>query len=149
MLKFNAPGETGNICSLTQYFRNGEIWGVNAEQFEIDEQEAEQQISSQNVELTIMGSLNSYLEFQRDVNKIKPPYTVEAGLYGVKGWILIHPDLTFRRDAKFHPNSFELRRVLNSADLDVQRKFLIEFFELMHKQTGYPRPQKLYGFPPD
>jgi hypothetical protein len=90
--------------------------------------------------------LNLYFEFLQEVSKIEPPYTVEAGLHGVKGRNLVNNGSVIG-NARVFEDSFELRDVLHSTDLTTQDKFLLEFFELMHGQTGYSRPPKLYGFP--
>jgi hypothetical protein len=145
---FTPAGTPGNIGSLTQYFRNGEIWGINADVLLQGERGGEKWLISHGVEQNTAESLNLYLEFFREVSKIEPPYTVEAGLHGVKGRTLVNSGSTIG-NARVFEDSFELRRVLHSTDLTTQDKFLLEFFELIHGQTGYPRPPGLYGFPPD
>jgi hypothetical protein len=136
------------IDSLTQYFRNGEIWGINAYACQRGNDDHESLVSSENIEFITIQSLKRYLDFFNDVSEIKPPYTVEAGLHGVKGKNLVISGAPLR-NAKIFEDRFELRRVLHSTDRATQDKFLLEFFEQMHDQTGHPRPQKLYGFPPD
>jgi hypothetical protein len=145
----NPAGNTLNIDSLTQYFRNGEIWGINADILRQGERGEQKWLLSMSIERTIIESLNLYFEFLRDVSKIGPPYTVEVGLHGVKGHLLIISGATFSSAGKGFENSFELRRVLHNTELKTQDKFLLEFFEMMYDQTGHPRPHKLYGFPPD
>jgi hypothetical protein len=81
------------------------------------------------------------------LSKIGPPYTIEAGLHDVKGRKLVNTGSVIG-NAKIFEDSFHLRRVLHSTDLGTQDKFLLEFFEMMHGQTGHPRPTGLYGFPP-
>jgi hypothetical protein len=146
-------GDTPNIDSLTQYLRNGEIWGINADILRQGERGQDQWLLSRSVEHNTAESLNLYFEFLRDVSKIEPPYTVEAGLHGVRGRSLVNTGMvmtnTSVRQAKVFEDHFEIRRVLHKTDLATQDKFLLEFFELMHGQTGHPRPANLYGFPPD
>jgi hypothetical protein len=95
----------------------------------------------------MIEGLTSYLAFLQNISKIPPPYMVEAGLHGVKGRILVN-DGSVLRNAKVYED-FELRRMLHSIDKPTQVRFLVDFFEMMHGQTGHPRPHKLYGFPPD
>jgi hypothetical protein len=145
----NPAGNTTNIDSLTQYFRNGEIWGINADILRQGERGEQRWLLSMSIERTIIESLNLYFEFMRDVSKIEPPYTVEVGLHGVRGHLLIVSRTTLSSAGKVFENSFELRRVLHNTELKIQDKCLLQFFEMMHDQTGHPRPHKLYGFPPD
>ena len=148
VVAFNPAATAGNIDSLTQYFRTGEIWGVNADVLRQGERGRDQWLISYGVEHNTAELLNLYFEFFREVSKIEPPYTVEAGLHGVKGRTLVNNGSPIG-NAKVFEDSFELRRIFHSTDLATQDKFLMEFFELMHGQTGYPRPPGLYGFPPD
>jgi hypothetical protein len=141
-----AAGSTTNIDGLTQYFRTGEIWGINAEV--LRQVEREKWLPSYSVEKITAESLNFYFEFLGDVSKIEPPYTVEAGMHGVKGRNVVNSG-SIVGNTKVYEDSFELRHVLHSTDLANQDKFLLEFFELIHGQTGYRRPPKLYGFPPN
>jgi hypothetical protein len=130
VIVINPAGNTGNIDSLTHYFRNGEIWGINADVLRQGERGEEQWLISHGVEHNTAESLNLYFEFMRDDSRIDPPYLVEAGLRGVKGRILVNTGSVIR-NAKVFEDSFELRRVLHSADLATQDKFLLEYFELM------------------
>jgi hypothetical protein len=141
-----AAGSTTNIDSLTQYFRNGEIWGINADI--LRQGERDNWLLSYGVEKNIAESLNLYFEFLREVSKIEPPYTVEAGLHGARGRNLVNTGSTVG-NARVFEDCFQLRHILHSTDLTNQDTFLLEFFELMHGQTGYPRPLKLYEFPPN
>jgi hypothetical protein len=148
VIVFSPAGNTASIGCLTQYFRNGEIWGINADVLREGERGTERLLFSLQVERNIIESLNLYFEFLRDASGAEPPYTVEAGLHGVKARNLVNAGSTVG-NAKIFEDSFELRRVLRDSDRATQDKFLLEFFELMHGQTGHPRPHKLYGFPPD
>jgi hypothetical protein len=112
----NPAGSTANIDSLTQYFRNGEVWGINADVLRQGEHGQERWLISHGVEHNTAESLNLYFEFLRDVSKIVPPYTVEAGLHGVKGRNLVNTGAVIR-NAKVFEDNFWLRRVLHSADL--------------------------------
>jgi hypothetical protein len=85
----------------------------------------------------------------REVTKIDPPYIVEGGFQGVKGRIVVNNGAVLNPTGTVFEDNFGIRRVLSNASLATQDKFLLELFELMHGQTGHPRQQKLYGFPPD
>jgi len=86
---FNPAGNTLNIDSISQYFRNGEIWGINADILRQGERGEQLWLLSQSIEHNAAESLNLYFEFLRDVSKIEPPYRVEVGLHGVKGRMFV------------------------------------------------------------
>jgi len=146
----NPAGDTANIDSLTQHFRNGEIWGINADILrQGDRGEPPPWLISMGIERTLIESLGLYFDFVRDVSRIEPPFTIEAGLHRVRGRLLVITGATLGASGKIFDDSFELRRVIRGVDQNTQHRFLLEFFELMHGQTGHPRPNKLYGFPPN
>lgn len=132
-----------SIGSLTQYFRNGEVWGINADVFS---EGTEVLLGSRLAEGTFADSLLFYTQFLETIADVQPPFTVEAGLHGVKGAILCIDGAPFR-NAKFAKDAFHLRRTLADTSKSARDQFLIDFFKLMHDQTGHPRPDGLYGFP--
>jgi hypothetical protein len=99
------------------------------------------------IERTFIESLPKYLMFMQRVGKLDPPFNLESGLHNVKGRVLVTSS-TPDNSRKIYDESFELRRTLNDVNLKTQTAFLLEFFSVMHKQTGYPRPNKFNNFPP-
>jgi hypothetical protein len=91
---FTPAGTPGNIDSLTQYFRNGEIWGINADVLLQGERAGEKWLISHGVEQNTAESLNLYIELFREVSKIEPPYTVEADIEAVAAVIWDNEGLT-------------------------------------------------------
>jgi hypothetical protein len=146
IIQFNKPRQAGSVESLVQYFRLGEIWGIRSAS---EKYGSDQLVNSERVEKTLIMSLHNFLHFQTEINKLKPPFIVEAGIEGIKGHILTIPGGVFNRDAKFATDSIVLQRKFNEIDRATQEKFLLEFFEKLHAQTGKKRPSKLFGFPPD
>jgi hypothetical protein len=77
----------------------------------------QQWLISVSAERTIIESLNLYFEFMREFSKVAPPYTVEVGLHGVRGRLLVIHGATIGSSGKVFEDGFELRRVLHNTDL--------------------------------
>ncbi|WP_051953723.1 hypothetical protein [Methylocapsa aurea] len=144
---FDSRGDCDRIDSFTQLFRNGEIWGVNKYILEGGESEERQTISSFSMEHTFHQTLPKYLTFMKDVMKCEPPYTVEAGIVGVKGRALMIMQHRTTSSGNMYEDVVWLRLILNTASADTWDKFLLTFFEKVFSQTGKVRPDGLYGFP--
>lgn len=144
----NPAGNTSNVDSLTQYFRSGEIWGINAYVLREGDQGDRKWLPSHGLEHYTAESLHFYLQFLQSVAGIDPPFTVEAGLHGIKGLNLVHSGFQIR-NAKMSEDSWTFRRVLQNTDLATQDKYLLEYYERVHDLSGHARPDRLYGFPPN
>jgi hypothetical protein len=149
VIVFSPAGNTSNIDSLTQFFRNGEIWGINAELFRQHQMNNIPVANSYSLEATIAESLQLYCDFLKDVSEAALPYTVEMGMQGVRGMILAINKVALNKNMKIADDRFEMRHTLNATDLSTREKLLLDFFNMVFDQTGRSRPEKLYGFPPD
>jgi hypothetical protein len=143
----NPAGATWNVDNLSQYFRNGEIWGINADVLRQGERPDGNWLMSLPIENLFITALTLYLEFTSRVSKIAPPFRIEAGLEGIKGWKLVHNGMSF--GAAGHGTLYEDRvvhqAILNKIDQPTQLEFLMTFFEKINRNTGHPRPRGLYG----
>jgi hypothetical protein len=83
-------GATFNLDSLSQYFRNGEIWGVNAEILRDGDRGTQKWVSSLSLENVFTKTLRQYVEFTQQVSKVALPLKIIAGIEGVKGRKLLH-----------------------------------------------------------
>jgi len=140
-------GATWNVDNLSQYFRTGEIWGVNADILRQGERGDGNWVLSLPLENLFITSLSLYLEFMEQVAKIAPPFKIEAGVEGIKGWKLVHSGVAF--GSAGHGTMYEdhvvHQALLNRTDRTVQLEFLMAFFERLNANTGNPRPKGLYG----
>jgi hypothetical protein len=140
-------GATWNIDNLSQYFRSGEVWGINADILRQGERPDGPWVLSLPLENLFITSLGLYLDFMAQIAKIGPPYKVEAGIEGIKGWKLVHNGVPV--GAGGHGTMYENRvvhqAVLNATDPTTQHGFLMAFFEKLNANTGHPRPKGLYG----
>jgi hypothetical protein len=103
----------------------------------------------QAIEAVYQFALRDYVNFMRDVGKVKPPYTVEAGLAGVKNGDLYMTDQ--RGGEIFGPmyDDVKLRETLLNDSEAEQEKFLLRLFEKIFDQSGRERPAYYNGFPRD
>src|SRR5262249_9445630 len=138
VIVFYPAGDTLRIDNLAQYFRNGEIWGINADVLRQGERGQQRWLLSRSVEKTFAESLNLFLEFMRIVSNLAPPYSVEMGIQGVKNWMLVINGTTLASAGVMAEDRIQFRKVLNTIELKTQDKLLLEFFNMMYDQTGHP-----------
>jgi hypothetical protein len=82
------PLDEERIDSLSQAFRNGELWGINRRMLRHGESQTPKLISEQYLEDVLLYHLSLYVRFLKDIVQAPPPYQVEAGIVGVPGWKL-------------------------------------------------------------
>ena len=59
----------------------------------------------------------------------------------------LYPSYGAQYPGAIYQDEIVLRQVLSNLEGETIDKFLLEFFERIHEQTGYPRPSNLCGFP--
>jgi hypothetical protein len=140
-------GDTNNADNLVQYFRNGEIWGINADILRQGERGQERWLPSYQLGRVCLDGLTQAASFVKEVSKVSPPYTVEVGVVNVKNRkLIINNQLLSQAGIMYSENVF-LRKTLSNLEKRTQDEFMLEFFEMVHADTGVPRPHKLYQFP--
>jgi hypothetical protein len=140
-------GDTNNADNLVQYFRNGEIWGINADIPRQGERGQEQWLLSYPLGAVCLDGLTQAANFVKEVSKVPPPYTVEVGVVNVKNRKLIINNQVVSQAGIIYSEDIFLRKILPDLEKRTQDEFMLEFFEMVHKDTGVPRPHKLYQFP--
>lgn len=141
---FSPAGATDRIDSLTQYTRDGEIWGINADILRQGEHGNQKVLLTLPMENLFMTSLELYMMFMKDVAKAPLPIQVEAGMQGVKDRLIAHNSYS-SQSPTMHRDAVKRRGVLQTFDRDEQWAFLVEFFKLVNAASGVPRPDGLYG----
>jgi hypothetical protein len=76
-------GNTANFDALLEYFRTGEIWGINAESLRQGEQGRNKYLYTYHLEEMLIARLRSAMRFHQEVSGIGPPFWVEVGAVGV------------------------------------------------------------------
>jgi hypothetical protein len=130
------------IEGLTQYFRNGEIWGVNA--YITQPGHGETWISALPLENTFITSLELYCMYMEMHSKVKPPITVEAGVVGVKNMRLVYNGLHDAMGKMYEPDVVH-RAIMPDFSKPTRDAFLGAFLEKVHGNTGVQRPPGLFN----
>ncbi|WP_128089424.1 hypothetical protein [Bradyrhizobium viridifuturi] len=149
---FTPAGSTARIDNLSQYTRDGEIWGVNADILRQGERGDSKLIFSLPMENLFVTQLDLYLQFMGQVSNVEPPVEVEAGIEGIAGRRIIHNGQAFVMGSGFagagdpmHQDRLMHRARLRTFDRHEQQRVLIEFFRKVNANTGIERPAGLYG----
>lgn len=146
---FEPIGVGGEVGSLSQAFRNGEVWGINIDILRQGSSRNPPLVLLRPIEAVFYHALRRYAAFLQSIGQAEPPYTVEAGIVGIKNWTLalFDPSYGAQYPGAIYQDEIVLRQVLSNLEGETIDKFLLEFFERIHEQTGYPRPSNLFGFP--
>lgn len=141
-------GSSGWVDSISQAFRNGEVWGVNTTILQQGLRDGRRMIFQATVEQVYLQSLPQYLDFIKEVSGVSLPVAVEAGLVGVKGWELIVANRYGpAASAGTMYDDVKVRRIFSADDAETQKQFLIELFQSIFDKVGVDRPAGLNGFP--
>ena len=141
---FSPAGPTPRIDSLTQYTRDGEIWGINADILRQGEHGQQRVLLTLPMENNFIVSLELYMRFMKEIAEAPVPIQVEAGLQGVKGCLIAHNSYS-SQSPTMHRDEVKHRGLLRTFEKEEQLAFLIEFFKKVNAASGVPRPDKLYG----
>jgi hypothetical protein len=142
---FTPAGPTANIDSITQYTRDGEIWGINADILRQGERGSRSTLMTLPMENLFITQLDLYMEFMRLVANAPLPIDLEAGIEGVKGRIVAHNGMIVGDGGVMHHDRVTHRGRLRAFDKAEQLAFLLEFFRKVNAGSGVPRPNGLYG----
>lgn len=141
-------GSSGRLDSVSQAFRNGEIWGVNTSILAQGLRDNRRMIFQASIEQVYLDSLPRYLDFIKQISGVLLPVTVEAGLIGVKGWeLIVATGYGPAKSAGTMYDDVKVRRIFSTDDDEVRKKFLLELFQAIFDQVGVDRPAGLNGFP--
>ena len=140
--------DEGKILSLSQLFKTGELWGINA--YAIDAERIKEfsrkfsdprfpHFPSTLVEEIFTLTLTSYLKFARETLRLELPVRLIAGATDVKGYRM---GLRGDRD-RYAGNVVDDHILYNSTidNLDAQAAVLLRpFFEYFWEECGLKRP---------
>lgn len=139
---FSPAGATNRIDSLTQYTRDGEVWGINADILRQGEYGNQKMLLTLPMENLFMTSLEHYMMFMRA--NAPSPIHIEAGIQGVKDRMIAHNSYS-SQSPTMHRDAVKHRGVLKTFERAEQWAWLLEFFKLVNAASGVPRPEGLYG----
>lgn len=132
------------ITASTQVFPNGELWGFVRRLLTVGAEH--RQIGGKAFEEIYRQTLRRYVDFMENLLGIQPPYTVEAGAVGIKGFSIVTDANGLETYGPFHDDTFKVRLLLNAAKQQALDAALLRIFEEFFGATGYPRPKGLFGF---
>jgi hypothetical protein len=138
----NVNGPT--ITASTQVFPNGELWGINRRLLTI--RAKDRQIGGKAFEDIYRQTLRRYVDFMEKVLPVQPPYTIEAGAVGIKGFSIVVDTNGVEAFGPFHDETFKTRFVLNATTQQALDAASLKIFEDYFGATGYARPIGLFGF---
>jgi hypothetical protein len=148
---FEPLGTGSEIASLSQAFRNGQVWGINVAILGQGSTKHPPAVLLYPIEKTFYNSIRYYSAFLSSLDRMEAPYSVEAGIVGVENRTLavFNPSAGGGQySGNLYQDEVILRRDLSSiSDNNKLDEFLLEFFEKIYEQTGYHRPAHLFGFP--
>jgi hypothetical protein len=135
----------GSIVTSSQLFPSGEIWGFAP--YLLKDIDQGKFIPVQAFESIFRKSLQQYVRYLENVIKLPPPYSVRAGAAGLRGYRVAIDQLD-QRYGPIHNDDFHVEKILNQTTQAVQDEFLLELYNKLFRQSGFPRPGGLFGFPP-
>jgi hypothetical protein len=100
------------------------------------------------VEQTFAYFLPQYVRFMQDKLGVPPPYRIEGGATGVKGYPIFMPSNFFEKEwGPIQDNHVRWSGMLAGADARALDAALLHIFEAFFDAGACARPEKLYGFP--
>lgn len=143
--------DNGRVTNLTQLFKNGELWGIDAEI--IDKQLLIARVDKKfgffpsSIERTfVFTPLTEYLRFTKEALKLSLPIWFIAGVTDVAGYRMLAPDgLTFggyeRTAGSVVENHIIDEGLITGYDMKAT-DILKPFFNRVWEECGLERPDK-------
>jgi hypothetical protein len=142
---FSLIGNTSSIDCVSQYMRDGEIWGVNSGLLRMGNETARKYVYTRPIEDLFLLTLNGYLEVIRQLGKVELPIQIEAGIEGIGGRVIAHEGPAINNSHVMYKDSVVHRGTLTTLNGEDQRELLLQFFRKLNNNTGVTRPVGLYG----
>ena len=95
------------------------------------------------------GALKRYLRVAENLLSLKPPFIVEAGATGIKGFTMAMPNADYNRGygGVIHDDDIKSRHTLGSLKNGDVNSVLLAIFEDFFDAAGENRPENFRGFP--
>jgi hypothetical protein len=150
-ISYHAIPDSPQLLTASQLFLNREIWG-----FEADILHPEHPLRPEGVigiptgylERNFAEALHTYLKFMKEQLKIDPPYRIEAGAIGCKGYVLFMPHNFYDRHwGPVLQDNIQWQGEINDLDPSTIDNTLLAIFEEFFDAAACKRPIKFNGFP--
>ena len=140
------------ILSGTQLHQNCEVWGFDTylpSPTHTPKSGGPPGIWGANLEEAFQRNLKPYAHFIQNHLEIPPPYTVIAGLTGVRSHILAIPGSWGTKSlGPFLDDPVVIEAILSSTDEDAINAVLLKIFRGVFEAVGHVRPANFRKFPP-
>ena len=136
-------GNGGRVRAASQVFHSGEIWGIGRDL--LCDNEHGQFISVWRLEEAMRYGLEGFVQFLEKLG-LAPPYDVEFGVVGVKGFSLVIEN-NFDNPYAIYQDDFSDKLVLSSTTPQAIDEALLLIYESFFRMTGHTRPDHLFDFP--
>ena len=133
------------VLDAVQLFLEKEIWGFNALLLEPRENKPVG-IPSLAIEQSFSYSLPRYLKFATDKLGLQPPFRLEAGATGIRGYRIFLPH-SYWSEPIIQDNDVIWEGVIDNLESESIDKILLDIFETFFDAAGEKRPEGLYSFP--
>jgi hypothetical protein len=130
------------MFTTSQVFPNREIWGLDATLLS-----GPKTIPSIALEELIESALKHYLDVSTKLMGLEPPFLIEAGASGVRGFTMAMG--SDRYGGPIFQDSVKSRHELGNAGQNDVNEVLLAIFEDFFDAVGEARPKNFRGFPPD
>jgi len=130
------------IISLTQIFRNREIWGIDRDMVEDQAEDAGERFGyfpSIAMERMFEGALDRYLVVAHQRLKLKPPLTFIAGATSVEGYRMAASILGQQYSGRVTTPDIRFEGIVTSYEQS-SATILLPFFNLFWEECGIRRP---------
>ena len=143
-IAFDASYETGEIIAAAQLLLNREIWAFNTISLSPGRAKSRERplgIPTKSVEDTFRLLLPAYLRFMKEKLAVPPPYRIEGGASGIKGYVIFMPsNYVEERWGPIHQDHASWSGTLASLDATDVEAVLLNIFEAMFDAGGHARP---------
>lgn len=133
----------GEIWSLSQLFKHGELWGIDA--FTIDAKRLRETPVGQPffapdyIEDEFCLTLTNYLTFMRETLQLKPPFLMRAGATDVQGYRMAYRNALGGIGGNVVDQHILFSDIIH--DFDTEVAFVLRpFFEYLWEECGLRRP---------
>ena len=142
------------LKASTQLFQNGELWSIASHIIVTDRGDRPAWIKvpfvhSLTFEQLYYDTLVGLIAAAKLQLGLSPPWQIELGLIGVDGvYVVGMPDPDNSQWGPIRKPEIIQRMILNEDTQEAISTILIGFYSQLYDATGYPRPNRLHGFPP-
>ncbi|MHC2254630.1 hypothetical protein ACVILK_004322 [Bradyrhizobium embrapense] len=133
---YEPQGSSPQPLSMTQIFRNGEIWSIGSGFHQGRNRDI---IPAMNIQNIVTRTLSNFCDVAANEFGLEPPFTIEIGGHCLGGSMLcISPT---ENVGPIHQNELVIRRVLNNLHSSSAKELVDEYMESLFELAGFDWPR--------